>query len=109
MPPNPPDPELLPAVLPEEPPDELPEELLPEVSVLQGTHIQIKGLIHRTDIHGAALRHTFDQCPVFYGGLFINDFRIRTTKDADGTSHYNDHADTTDTCGELAPFRPAFP
>ena len=30
MPPNPPDPELLPAVLPEEPP----EELLPEVSVL---------------------------------------------------------------------------
>ena len=61
MPPNPPEPELLPAVLPEEPP----EELLPEVSVLWGTHIQIKGLIHRTDVHGAALRHTFDQCPYF--------------------------------------------
>jgi len=43
-----------------------------------------KGLIHRTDVHGAGLRHTFDQCPVFYGGLFIDDFRIGTTGETNG-------------------------
>jgi len=46
---------------------------------------------------------------VFYRGLFIDDFRIGTTGETNGTSHYSDHTDTTDTCGELASFRPAFP
>ena len=50
-----------------------------------------------------------DRCTVFYRGLFINDFRVGTTGETNGTSHYSNHTDTTDTCGELASFRPAFP